>query len=131
LPEAFPENCAVYTGTHDNDTTCGWFRAVPGAADTRAAEAVRAEHDYVLKYLHMRKDRDIHWAFIELAFRNQARLAVVPLQDVLGLGSEARMNTPGQPGGNWQWRCRSGALTRAMKNRLTRLTVETGRASNP
>ena len=130
LPEAFPENCAVYTGTHDNDTTCGWFHAAPGVTDTRAAEAVRAEHDYILRYLHKRKDRDINWAFIELAFRNQARLAVVPLQDVLGLGSEARMNTPGQPAGNWQWRCRRGALTRAMKNRLARLTLETGRASH-
>jgi len=129
LPEAFPENCVVYTGTHDNDTTCGWFRAAPGTADTRDAGAVLAERAYILKYLHKRKDCDIHWAFNALAFRNQARLAVVPLQDVLGLGSEARMNTPGLPSGNWQWRFRRGALTRAMKNRLTRLTVETGRAS--
>ena len=131
LPEAYPENTVVYTGTHDNDTICGWFRATPGQTDTRAVEAVLAERKYILKYLHKRKDRDIHWAFIELAFRNQARLAVVPLQDVLGLGSEARMNTPGIAAGNWQWRYMAGALTRAMRNRLTKLTVETGRSLNP
>ena len=96
----------------------------------RTLDAVLAERAYILNYLHKRKDTDIHWAFIRLAFHNQARLAVVPLQDVLGLGSAARMNTPGLPGGNWQWRFHRGALTRAMKNSLTRLTVETGRASS-
>ena len=131
LPAAFPENCAVYSGTHDNDTTCGWFHATPGASDTRASEAVLAERAYILNYLHKRKDTDISWAFIKLAFQNQARLAIVPLQDVLGLGSEARMNTPGLPGGNWQWRFRAGALTRAQKQRLARLTTATARASQP
>jgi 4-alpha-glucanotransferase len=130
LPEAFPENCAVYTGTHDNDTTCGWFRAEPGANDTRPAAAVLAERAYILKYLHKRKDTDINWALIEVAFRNRARLAVLPLQDVLGLGSEARMNTPGVLGGNWQWRMPPGALTRKLKNRLARLTAATGRAAS-
>ncbi|MCX7008490.1 MAG: 4-alpha-glucanotransferase [Kiritimatiellaeota bacterium] len=129
LPEAFPENCAVYTGTHDNDTTCGWFRAAPGASDTRSAAAVYAERSYILKYLHKRKDTDINWAFIEIAFRNRTRLAMVPLQDVLGLGSEARMNIPGVLGGNWQWRIQPGALTRKLKNRLARLTAATARTS--
>jgi 4-alpha-glucanotransferase len=129
LPEAFPENCAVYTGTHDNDTTCGWFRAEPGAHDTRPAAAVLAERSYILRYLHKRKDSDINWALLEVAFRNRARLAVAPLQDVLGLDSAARMNTPGVLGGNWQWRMQRNALTRKLKNRLARLTLATGRAS--
>ena len=128
LPAAYPENTVVYTGTHDNDTICGWFRATPGQTDTRTVEAVLAERKYILKYLHKRKAGGIHWAFIELAFHNQARLAVVPLQDVLGLGSEARMNTPGTAGGNWQWRYAEGALTLGLRNHLARLTAETGRS---
>ena len=128
LPEAFPENCVVYTGTHDNDTTCGWFRAEPGASDTRPAAAVLAERKYMLQYLHKRKDSNINWAFIDVAFRNRARLAIVPLQDVLGLGSAARMNTPGKPAGNWQWRVCAGALTPALRRRLASLTTAAGRA---
>lgn len=86
------ENCAVYTGTHDNDTTQGWY--------TQASEA---EKDYIRRYL-ARDDSNIVWELIRLAYSSVARYAVVPLQDVLQLGTETRMNTPGEASGNWGWR---------------------------
>ena len=129
LPDAYPENTVVYTGTHDNDTLRGWFCSDPGRDTNRQPAGVLAERRYVLEYLNKFDDREIHWDLIELAFRNQARIAIVPLQDVLGLGSEARMNTPGNPAGNWQWRVRTGALTPDLCRRLADLTTQTGRAN--
>jgi 4-alpha-glucanotransferase len=128
LPAAYPANTVVYTGTHDNDTLRGWFCSDPARDRTRLPVDVLAERRYVLDYLQKSDDREIHWDLIELAFRNQARSAIVPMQDVLGLGSEARMNTPGDPAGNWQWRMRAGALTPALRQRLAELTTTTGRA---
>jgi 4-alpha-glucanotransferase len=106
----------IYTGTHDNDTTAGWFRA--GAADheRRNAEA----------YLG-RCDDGIHWAFIRAAQTSQAEFALIPLQDVLGLGSEARMNTPSLHGGNWKWRFASGQFTAELTAKLSQLAEVTDR----
>jgi 4-alpha-glucanotransferase len=100
----------IYTGTHDNDTTAGWFRA--GAADheRRNAEA----------YLG-RCDDGIHWAFIRAAQTSPAEFALIPLQDVLGLGSEARMNTPSLHGGNWKWRFAPGQFTAELTAKLSHL----------
>ncbi|MEJ2358339.1 MAG: 4-alpha-glucanotransferase [Deinococcales bacterium] len=92
LPHNYPRNCVVYTGTHDNDTTAGWY-----------AQAPEAERDLVRRYLG-RDDSNIPWEFIRLAQASVADLAIFPLQDALGLGSEARMNTPGRASGNWSWR---------------------------
>ncbi len=92
LPHSYPRNSVVYTGTHDNDTTAGWYRQAP-----------EAERDFVRRYLG-RDDHNVAWEFIRLAQGSVADLAIAPLQDALGLGSEARMNTPGQPAGNWSWR---------------------------
>lgn len=92
------ENCAVYTGTHDNDTTRGWY---DGASE--------AEKDYIRRYL-ARDDSNIVWELIRLAYSSVARYAVVPLQDVLQLGTETRMNTPGEAAGNWGWRLGEGQL---------------------
>lgn len=99
-PEAGPVNRVIYTGTHDNDTTVGWFRAAtaPGA-DPDDARACTALLDYLGT-----DGREIHRDLIRLALRSRARWAVIPLQDVLGLGAEARMNTPATTMGNWQWR---------------------------
>jgi 4-alpha-glucanotransferase len=94
LPHNYIKNCVVYSGTHDNDTTKGWY-----------AQAPEKERDFVRKYL-ARGDDNIAWEFIRLAFASVADTAVVPLQDVLGLGTEGRMNTPGLPSGNWSWRFR-------------------------
>ncbi len=92
LPHNYPRNCAVYTGTHDNDTTLGWYQKAPAS-----------EQDFVRRYL-ARDGSDIAWDMMRLAFASVAEIAVVPLQDVLRLGSEHRMNTPGTASGNWQWR---------------------------
>ena len=92
LPHNYPRNCVAYTGTHDNDTTAGWY-----------AQAPEAERDFVRRYL-ARGDDNLPWEFMRLAQASVADLAIAPLQDVLGLGSEARMNTPGRAAGNWSWR---------------------------
>lgn len=92
LPHNYVKNCVVYSGTHDNDTTKGWY-----------AQASEKERDFVRKYL-ARSDDNVAWEFIRLAFASVADTAVVPLQDVIGLGTEGRMNTPGLPSGNWSWR---------------------------
>lgn len=107
--------CVVYTGTHDNDTTAGWFSQIPPA-----------ERAYVCRYLHS-DGREIHWDMIRLAMLSIAEMAVVPVQDVLGLGSEARMNLPGRPHGNWAWRCPAGALTDEIAGRLRQLAQDYGR----
>jgi 4-alpha-glucanotransferase len=110
----------IYTGTHDNDTTVGWFRS--GAADheRRNAEA----------YLG-RCDDGIHWAFIRAAQNSVADLALIPLQDVLGLGSEARMNTPSLHGGNWKWRFAPGQFTAELAAKLALLAQVTDRLPPP
>ena len=106
----------IYTGTHDNDTTVGWFRS--GAADheRRNAEA----------YLG-RCDDGIHWAFIRAAQTSAAEFALIPMQDVLGLGSEARMNTPSLHGGNWKWRLAPGQFTPELAAKLAQLAEVTDR----
>jgi 4-alpha-glucanotransferase len=117
LPHNYTDSqCVVYTGTHDNDTTLGWFRS--------SSPACRA---FVLRYLGRTKGSDLHWNMIRLAWSSVAALAIVPLQDVLGLGSEGRMNLPGQPEGNWRWRYTLDALSPEVGTRLTELTRIYGR----
>ena len=110
----------IYTGTHDNDTTVGWFQS--GAADheRRNAEC----------YLGRCED-GIHWAFIRAALNSVADLALIPLQDVLGLGSEARMNTPSLDGGNWKWRFTPEQLTPALTAKLAQLAELADRLPQP
>ena len=104
-PHSFPHNCVVYTGTHDNDTTVGWFRSQTGQGSTRLGEAeVAAERAKTLRYLGT-DGADIQWDMIRLALASVADTAIVPLQDVLGLGTESRMNLPGTASRNWRWRC--------------------------
>ncbi|HEY2250038.1 MAG TPA: 4-alpha-glucanotransferase [Planctomycetaceae bacterium] len=110
-PHNFPRNCVVYTGTHDNDTTVGWFRSQAGPGSTRTAKQVEVEHETTLRYLGT-DGREIQWDMIRLALASVADTAIVPLQDVLGLGNEARMNLPGTASGNWRWRCPAGELAR-------------------
>jgi 4-alpha-glucanotransferase len=110
LPHTYDKNCVVYTGTHDNDTTAGWYAA-----------AAAAERDFVRRYL-ARDGRDIAWDLIRLAWASVADLAVAPVQDVLSLDTRARMNLPGTTGGNWGWRLQAGALTPALLDRLADLT---------
>ena len=125
-PESYPANCVVYTGTHDNDTTVGWYRSEPGRDSTRSADQIAREQHAVRMYLSC-DGTEIHWNLIELALRSPANTAIYPLQDVLGLGSEARMNVPGREGGNWTWRFRWEQLTPAIEDRLAGLTAASGR----
>ena len=110
----------IYTGTHDNDTTVGWF-------NSGAAEHERRNIDAYLG----RCDDGIHWAFIRAAQNSVADLALVPLQDVLGLGSEARMNTPSLHGGNWKWRFAPGEFTAELAAKLAHLAQVTDRLPQP
>ncbi len=125
-PESYPAHCCVYTGTHDNDTTVGWFRSEAGAGSTRTAEEIASERKMILDYLRT-DGKEIHWDLIQLGARSNANTFVVPLQDLLGLGSEARMNTPGVAGGNWQWRFAWDQITDALRDRFAYVTRATGR----
>jgi 4-alpha-glucanotransferase len=120
LPHAYRRNTVVYTGTHDNDTTVGWFND-PGDG-TRSRAQIEEEQRAALRYLGIEDGREIHWAMIRAVHASVAKLALVPAQDLLGLGSEARMNRPGTASGNWRWRLTEGALTPALAERLRGLT---------
>ncbi|MBM2831282.1 MAG: 4-alpha-glucanotransferase [Dehalococcoidia bacterium] len=127
LPHNYPENCVVYTGTHDNDTTVGWFRSAGTGDTTRMKEAAEREINFALTYLGT-DGKDINWDFIHLAMSSRAHTVIIPLQDVLGLGGEARLNLPGRAGGNWGWRFTLDMLTELMGDRLRVQTVTHGRS---
>jgi 4-alpha-glucanotransferase len=110
LPHNHVRNAVVYTGTHDNDTTLGWFRSI-----------TQNEHAFLRRY-EPHFDDDPVWNLIRMAWASVADYAVAPLQDVLNLGPEARMNTPGRLGGNWRWRFTEGQLTAQAWDRLRDLT---------
>ena len=111
LPHTYTKNCVVYTGTHDNDTLIGWF--------TKANED---DKQFARNYLNSRSDNEIHWDAIRGAWSSVANMAIAPIQDFLGLGSEARINTPGVAAGNWQWRLKDGVLTDELAERIAKLT---------
>ncbi|HMB90327.1 MAG TPA: 4-alpha-glucanotransferase, partial [Rhodothermales bacterium] len=127
LPHNFTPNLVAYTGTHDNDTLIGWWTQ---AASTRDAEAEARERTYAHQYLNLdpADEREVHWRCIRLLMGSVARLVVTPLQDILGLGSEARMNTPGTESGNWTWRVHPDQLTQEHIFRLKALTRIYGRS---
>jgi 4-alpha-glucanotransferase len=108
-PHNYPHELVAYTGTHDNDTTLGWWNSEAGADSTRSAADIAAERDFAKRYLRT-DGREMNWVFIQTIMASIADTVLVPMQDVLGLGSEARMNLPGEPDGNWQWRMLSGWL---------------------
>ena len=114
-------NSAVYTGTHDHDTIVGWFTADPGTHPSMTRMDVEMERRRVLRYIGT-EGKEIHWDFIRMALASVARMAIFPLQDVLGLGREARMNLPGTLYGNWEWRFAADMITPAMVHTLATLT---------
>jgi len=124
-PHNYGRELVVYTGTHDNDTTVGWWTGGVGDS-TRSAADAEAERELALEYLDAH-GREIHWAMIRTLLASVADTVIVPLQDVLGLGTEARMNLPGRPSGNWRWRFAESALSEALRERLRRLSVIYGR----
>ena len=124
-PYNYVPNSVVYTGTHDNDTALGWFHAGVGDS-TRTAAEVAEERAFVLKYLNS-DGRAINWDLIRVALASVANTAIIPLQDVLGCGSAARMNVPARESGNWGWRYQAEQLTPALRARLKELTNVYGR----
>jgi 4-alpha-glucanotransferase len=116
-PDNYPRNCVVYTGTHDNDTTVGWFWSNAGEGSTRTQEEIEEERRTILEYVGT-DGSQIHWDMIALACKSNAATAIYPLQDLLGLGSEARMNVPGVEGGNWRWRFTWDQLTADIVQRM-------------
>jgi 4-alpha-glucanotransferase len=115
LPYLYNENCICYTGTHDNDTTVGWYQA--------ASEASR---DKVRRYMNC-DGGSIHWDFIRTALGSTARYAIFPLQDLFGYGSDCRMNTPGVAAGNWSWRYQADKLTPELADALKKICEVYGR----
>jgi 4-alpha-glucanotransferase len=125
-PHNHTQNCVVYTGTHDNNTSLGWFHEVDALEHEQAAAQMLAERTRGLQYMHS-DGVQVHWDMIRLALASVATLAVIPLQDVLGLGSKSRMNYPGTADGNWEWRCEAGQLTDEVAARLREVTEIYGR----
>ncbi len=125
LPCNYDRNYVVYTGTHDNDTLMGWLNS----PDRPAADLSTLQ-----RYLYPGTDQTlhhdrIHWDLIQVALASVADIAIIPLQDLLGLGSEARMNRPGTSAGNWSWRCDQTQWDLAAADRLASLTVTYARLS--
>jgi 4-alpha-glucanotransferase len=125
-PAEISRDTALYTATHDNDTTLGWFSGSDD--DTRSRETVLETRKKALK-LTGGKPETIHNDLIQMAFSTDAGLAIAPLQDYLGLGSGTRMNVPGKPDGNWRWRVRAEQLTPAFCDSVAGMVDRTGRAA--
>jgi len=115
LPHNFDPNTVAYTGTHDNDTTVGWYESAP-----------EQDRDYARRYMGISGD-DIAWDLIDLALKSVAKFALYPMQDVLSLGAHARMNYPGRPEGNWAWRMRDDGRSGDHAGRLHDLVELYGR----
>lgn len=119
------ENCVCYTGTHDNDTTVGWCNG--SGQDARSEQEIFATRQSALR-ASGGSEQTIHTDMIRLAFRSNARLAIAPMQDFLGLGSEARLNTPGTTWNNWRWRVLEEQLSPAFCESVANLVQEASRA---
>lgn len=119
MPHQFDRNCVVYTGTHDNDTSSGWFRSLSRGGQRKKRE--------VVKRFLATNGKEIHWDLIRCAMTSVANVAIVPAQDLLGLGSSARMNTPGVAEGNWRWRLKDGDLGTRITRQLEEIVRVTGR----
>ncbi len=120
IPHRYVRELVVYTGTHDNDTTVGWWQSSGAGDSTRDPEAVEKEKAFARQYLNT-DGHDIHWAMMRAAFSSVANTALVPLQDVLGLGSDTRMNLPGRQSGNWSFRFTWDQLSPALTARVHEL----------
>jgi 4-alpha-glucanotransferase len=132
LPHRYLRNSVAYTGTHDNDTFVGWFDD-PGAPDAprskrQAAKERRAATAYLAGPLARELPGEVHWEAIRALYASVANTALVPLQDILGLGNEARMNMPGTALGNWEWRVNERALSPKLARTLASLAQTYGRA---
>lgn len=116
LPHNYTENCVVYSGTHDNDTLMGWVES-----------AKQSDIDYATSYCSISPEEGFNWGIIRTAYHSKANYAIIQMQDILGLGSEARMNTPSTLGNNWTWRIEKGVLTNELAEKLKNLAIESNR----
>jgi 4-alpha-glucanotransferase len=119
LPHNYVRNCVAYTGTHDNDTCLGWWKGLKGAAG-------KGPRDHAKEYLST-TGREINWDLIRACWASVAHTAIVPLQDILGLDNNARMNMPASTSGNWNWRFEDGSITPEIIERLRGQTEIYGR----
>ena len=121
VPANYPANCVAYTGTHDNNTVQGWFH-----------EEAKAHEKANIPRLLGRKVpvRQLHWTFIEVLMHSKANTVIIPLSDVLGLGAQARMNTPATKAHNWKWQVNGHLLTRSSRQKLLQLTRQSKRLSS-
>lgn len=121
LPHDYDTNCVVYTGTHDNDTVVSWFETLE-------------EDQKELMFEYMDKEiaaEDINWEMITLAMMSSAKICMIPLQDYLGLGNEARINQPSTLGCNWKWRLKEGMITPELLEKIKKLTLRSFRMERP
>lgn len=118
LPHTYTPHCVVYTGTHDNDTVMGWFDTAP-------------EHciEFAKEYLNLTTEEGYNWGMMRGAWASVADMTIMPIQDIIGLGSEARINIPSTLGENWKWRARKGEVTAEMADRLYRYMEMYGRVN--
>jgi 4-alpha-glucanotransferase len=128
LPHNYHRNLIAYTGTHDNDTVHGWYASDLSTQDARQVHRARS---YCREYLQLQEpdEPELHWHFVRALSMSVANHVVYPLQDVLGLGTDARMNVPGEARGDWTWRYDPDQLTTAVRKRLRDLTVLYGRGT--
>jgi 4-alpha-glucanotransferase len=124
-PHNYPRNLVAYTGTHDNDTTVGWWSGAAGHS-TRSDTEIVSEREHARRYLDL-DGREVHWQFIRAVLASVADTAIIPAQDLLGLGNEARMNRPGTVSGNWRWRLVPAQLSRDQARALAVMTETYGR----
>ena len=116
LTHKYNSNAVVYTGTHDNDTTVGWYNTLN-----------RKDKAFAKRYLNIKSTKEIHWDFIRAALSSVADTAVIPMQDYLGLGAEARINIPSTLGNNWKWRLKKGQLNANLAKRIREMAKLYGR----
>lgn len=116
LPYNYPKNCIVYTGTHDNDTTIGWLKNAP-------KESVR----FAKEYMHLTKEEGYNWGALRTAWSSVGDTCIIPIQDILGIGSEGRMNVPSTLGTNWKWRTLPGQINAKLAGTLAKYMKLYGR----
>jgi 4-alpha-glucanotransferase len=119
LPHNYSRNCVVYTGTHDNNTAKGWFRSEANLKDKKRL------FSYVGREV---EEENVHWELIRLAMGSVANTVIIPMQDILGLGEESKMNLPATSDGNWQWRLDPRQITSLLSDKLREITETYGRA---
>lgn len=129
LPHNYEPDNVVYTGTHDNETTIGWFFRNDTAGTTGNPEDLERERNFARQYAKVLVDEEIHWDLIRLAFSSVADITLIPMQDLMGLDNSARMNFPSSESGNWQWRYVLSQITDEIRHRLKELTEIYGRVA--